>query len=305
MIRAVQKNWYGNILQYLFSWYNSSSKNRYFKEKKKCFKQVLNNNLCSCRYRIGGCPHENALLWKRTHIASFWPTVHTDPENTAPENALFWNQVMEKSKNAALPFSCGRRICILSKTMKPSPHPSTCCLWPRNPRSEAESVLSCHMLRYLCILGTSVFGESFFYYRGHYHGIEKCPFPKQSNSEFWSNSAPEQKIWSQSRPAIVSTFLLRVHISKYSGHMQITFELNYSVFTVYFHHTDYLFYSFCLWKYLICTMMSSYICTSFSFSFQLNPLLAPHQFAKCTYIEKASLNYIALTQFVCWIINII
>ena len=93
MIRAVQKNWYGNILQYLFSWYNSSSKNRYFKEKKKCFKQVLNNNLCSCRYRIGGCPHENALLWKHTHIALFWPTVHTDPENTAPENALFWNQV--------------------------------------------------------------------------------------------------------------------------------------------------------------------------------------------------------------------
>ena len=32
---------------------------------------------------------------------------------------------VEKSENAALPFSCGWRICILSKTMMPSPHPAT------------------------------------------------------------------------------------------------------------------------------------------------------------------------------------
>ena len=38
-------------------------------------------------------PHENALLQKRTRIALFWPTVHMDPENTAPENTLFWNRV--------------------------------------------------------------------------------------------------------------------------------------------------------------------------------------------------------------------
>ena len=33
-------------------------------------------------------PDDNALLRKRTRIASFWPTVHTDPEN-----ALFWKRV--------------------------------------------------------------------------------------------------------------------------------------------------------------------------------------------------------------------
>ena len=36
-------------------------------------------------------------------------------------------------KNAALSFSCGRRIRILSETMTPSPHPSTSSLRPLNP----------------------------------------------------------------------------------------------------------------------------------------------------------------------------
>ena len=36
--------------------------------------------------RLRGRPHKNA---NRTRIASFWLTVHMDPENTAPENALF------------------------------------------------------------------------------------------------------------------------------------------------------------------------------------------------------------------------
>ena len=40
---------------------------------------------------------------------------------------------VEKYENAALPFSCGRWIRILSKTMMPSPHPSTSCLQPLNP----------------------------------------------------------------------------------------------------------------------------------------------------------------------------
>ena len=31
---------------------------------------------------------------------------------------------VEKSENAALPFSCGRRICIISKTTMPLPHPA-------------------------------------------------------------------------------------------------------------------------------------------------------------------------------------
>ena len=38
-------------------------------------------------------PDDNTLLRKRTCIASFWPTVHTDPENAAPENTIFWKRV--------------------------------------------------------------------------------------------------------------------------------------------------------------------------------------------------------------------
>ena len=33
------------------------------------------------------------FMGKDTCIASFWPTVHTDPENAATENALFWKRV--------------------------------------------------------------------------------------------------------------------------------------------------------------------------------------------------------------------
>ena len=82
-----------------------------------------------------GHPDENALLRKCTRIASFWPTVHTDPENAAPENAHFLKMGLKvkKSKNTALPFSCEQRIRILSKTMAPWPHPSTSCLRPLNP----------------------------------------------------------------------------------------------------------------------------------------------------------------------------
>ena len=52
------------------------------------------NNLCNAATDMpfnqnSGRPHENARLRKRTRIASFWPIVHMDPENAAPENALF------------------------------------------------------------------------------------------------------------------------------------------------------------------------------------------------------------------------
>ena len=59
---------------------------------------------------LRGCPDENALLRKRTCIASFWPTVHTDHENAVPENALFLKMGLrvEKSENATPPFSCGQ-----------------------------------------------------------------------------------------------------------------------------------------------------------------------------------------------------
>ena len=40
---------------------------------------------------------------------------------------------VEKYENAALPFSCGCRIRLLSETITPSPHPSTSSLWPLNP----------------------------------------------------------------------------------------------------------------------------------------------------------------------------
>ena len=39
------------------------------------------------------CPDDNALLRKRKRIVSFWPIVHTDPENAVPEHTLFWKRV--------------------------------------------------------------------------------------------------------------------------------------------------------------------------------------------------------------------
>ena len=38
---------------------------------------------------LRGHPHENALLRKNTPIASFWLTVHTDPENAVPKKNFF------------------------------------------------------------------------------------------------------------------------------------------------------------------------------------------------------------------------
>ena len=46
---------------------------------------------------LRGRPHENALLRKCTCIASFWPTVHTDPENTAPENGSQGGKIRKRS----------------------------------------------------------------------------------------------------------------------------------------------------------------------------------------------------------------
>ena len=72
--------------------------------------------------------HTKTLFCENACFPSFWPTVHMDPESTAPEKSTFL-----KSKNAALPFSCGQRICILSDMMTPSPHPSTSSLQPMDP----------------------------------------------------------------------------------------------------------------------------------------------------------------------------
>ena len=46
---------------------------------------------------------------------------------------------VEISESAALPFSCGQQIRILSKTMMPSPHPSTSCLRPLNPATSYDN----------------------------------------------------------------------------------------------------------------------------------------------------------------------
>ena len=62
---------------------------------------------------LANCPHGTwqRSEWKRT----------------------FLKTGLRVEKNAALSFSCGRRIRILSETMTPSPHPSTSSLRPLNP----------------------------------------------------------------------------------------------------------------------------------------------------------------------------
>ena len=64
---------------------------------------------------LADCPHGSwkCSAWKRTFLK---PGLR-----------------VEKSENTALAFSCGRRICILSGTMTPSPHSSTSSLQPLNP----------------------------------------------------------------------------------------------------------------------------------------------------------------------------
>ena len=49
--------------------------------------------LLYCAVVDSGPVQATALLWKCTRIASLCLTVHRDPENAAPENALFWKQV--------------------------------------------------------------------------------------------------------------------------------------------------------------------------------------------------------------------
>ena len=86
-------------------------------------------------YYMGGHPHGNASVCKRTCFGLFWPVVHMDLVNAVPVNTLFLKPGLrvEKSENAALVFSCGRRICILCASMTPSPQPSTSGHRPLNP----------------------------------------------------------------------------------------------------------------------------------------------------------------------------
>ena len=63
---------------------------------------------------ISGAVHMEMLLCVNSHFASFCPIVHMDPVNT-----FFFKRGprVEKSENAALSFSCGRRIRILWVSM--------------------------------------------------------------------------------------------------------------------------------------------------------------------------------------------
>ena len=98
--------------------------------------------------RLRGCPLENALLQKCTCIASFWSTVQMDPENAAPENALFWKWV-SGWKNPKTQPSCSR---VQSEStyfpkrwrQQPIPRPLTSDLW--TPRRLITTTMVDYML---------------------------------------------------------------------------------------------------------------------------------------------------------------
>ena len=72
------------------------------------------------------------LFCENARVASFWPTVHTDPENTAPENTLFWKRV-SGWRNPITQPSRFHVDGILSEMMAALPRPSTSCLRPLSP----------------------------------------------------------------------------------------------------------------------------------------------------------------------------
>ena len=97
---------------------------------------------------IRGCPHENALLQKHTCIASFWPTVNTDPENT-----LFWKWV-SGSKNQKMQPSC---FCVDSESAyfpkrwrhRPTPRPLASDLWTPRHLITTTPTMADYMLMYV------------------------------------------------------------------------------------------------------------------------------------------------------------
>ena len=85
---------------------------------------------------LKGRPHKNALLHfcAKTHMYCIVLADHPHGSWKRRDwKRTFLGLRVEKSENAALLFSCGQRICILSETMMPLPHPSTSSLWPLNP----------------------------------------------------------------------------------------------------------------------------------------------------------------------------
>ena len=80
---------------------------------------------------LRGCPHGNAILCKHTFFASFWPIVHMDPVNTAPENTLFWNRVSGWKNSKMLPsrFSVDSESTYFPKHWRHHPRHLASDLW--------------------------------------------------------------------------------------------------------------------------------------------------------------------------------
>ena len=90
---------------------------------------------CQSWFSLSEAVHTKTLFCENASFATFWPTVHTDPENATPDNGLFWKRVSGWKNPKTQPlFSCGQRIRILSETMMPWPHPSTSSLDLWTPR---------------------------------------------------------------------------------------------------------------------------------------------------------------------------
>ena len=94
---------------------------------------------CGCRdllsflhRSIRGHPHGNASVWKQTFCIVLADQPHVSCKRSACKCTSFKPGL--RVKNAALAFSCGRRICRLCVSITPSPHPSTSSLRPLKPR---------------------------------------------------------------------------------------------------------------------------------------------------------------------------
>ena len=98
---------------------------------------------------LRGCPHERALLQKCTCIASFWLTIHMDPENAAPEKALFWKRVSgwKNLKTQPSRFPVDTESAYFPKLWchRPTPRPLASNLWPLRRLIRTTTTMADHM----------------------------------------------------------------------------------------------------------------------------------------------------------------
>ena len=83
-----------------------------------------------CNHQVKG-PSRRERSFAKTHM--YCVVLADRPRGSWKRTFLKTGLRVEKSENAALPFSFGQRIRILSEIMTPSPHPSTSCLRPLSP----------------------------------------------------------------------------------------------------------------------------------------------------------------------------